>query len=152
MEMPKTKMQLLAYLNTLLTDLVQEARGESERSACITFHIDGNHTVIQECIENRLEEYNTWHEKFNWQYSVQNDGSNDYTLYVSQIELEPTFDAVDDDETSLAEKDELDECPHCNEKKHAVEFKNCINGDDVMVCEDCNNTLAENDEDDADSC
>ena len=103
MQMPKTKMQLLAYLNELLTDLVQEARETCERSACITFHIDGNHTVILECIENRLEEYNAWHEKFNWQYSVVNEGSNDYTLHVSQIELEPTFDSVDDDETSLAE-------------------------------------------------
>lgn len=105
MEMPKTKKQLLVYLNALLTDLVQEAQGDCDRSSCITFYIDGNHTVIQECIENRLEEYNAWHEKFNWQYSVQNDGSNDYTLYVSQItiEQEPTFDSIDDDETSLAE-------------------------------------------------
>jgi transposase-like protein len=45
-------------------------------------------------------------------------------------------------------------CPHCEEVKSDVEFKNYLDGGDVFVCEDCNNEIndeysvpAEDDED-----
>lgn len=104
MDMPTTRKALCKYINTILYDLLDEAKDNDEHYADITFPIKGDCEFIYNYIEDMCHRYNEKNDI--WKCDVEHIGDEtEYTLRVCHTDdSADRFGWIsDDDDTPLCE-------------------------------------------------